>query len=290
MKKLAFVFACLVAFLNVQPAFAHPADMYYQTIAAHLSPTGIRIDWEILPGPILTQVTWIQTDRNQDQVIADAEAGQWAGPVVAQFHLEMDGSPLEVRLESVKWPSTLSGFQSGNEPIRIQLSADWPDDSPGEHGLVLRDGFNSQISITWFYVFGEGGIKFHLPDQNGGRLNIQFVSVNAANQASAAELTTWESGRPSIPGIMQTLGLGEVAEKAANEVPQKQGMSAILEGLLRSRESSPWFIFAALAIAVIVGALHALTPGQGKTIVAAYLIGSPGPAPQRAPPRRRVGL
>jgi nickel/cobalt transporter (NicO) family protein len=40
-----------------------------------------------------------------------------------------------------------------------------------------------------------------------------------------------------------------------------------------SEASSPWAMGIALAAAALLGALHALTPGHGKTIAAAYLIG-----------------
>ncbi len=49
-----------------------------------------------------------------------------------------------------------------------------------------------------------------------------------------------------------------------------------LAELLRGRESDPVFLATALALAFFFGAVHAFTPGHGKTIVAAYLIGSRG--------------
>jgi nickel/cobalt exporter len=49
-----------------------------------------------------------------------------------------------------------------------------------------------------------------------------------------------------------------------------------LAALLRGRESDPVFLATALALAFFFGAVHALTPGHGKTIVAAYLVGSRG--------------
>lgn len=49
-----------------------------------------------------------------------------------------------------------------------------------------------------------------------------------------------------------------------------------LAALLRGRESDPAFLATALALAFFFGAVHALTPGHGKTIVAAYLVGSRG--------------
>jgi nickel/cobalt transporter (NicO) family protein len=49
-----------------------------------------------------------------------------------------------------------------------------------------------------------------------------------------------------------------------------------LTRLLHQQQLTPWMIVAAVAIAFGLGAAHALTPGHGKTIVAAYLVGSRG--------------
>jgi nickel/cobalt exporter len=52
--------------------------------------------------------------------------------------------------------------------------------------------------------------------------------------------------------------------------------SDALTRLLHQQELTPWMIAAGLGIAFALGAAHALTPGHGKTIVAAYLVGSRG--------------
>ncbi len=49
-----------------------------------------------------------------------------------------------------------------------------------------------------------------------------------------------------------------------------------LTRLLHQQQLTPWMIAAAVGIAFLLGAAHALTPGHGKTIVAAYLVGSRG--------------
>jgi high-affinity nickel-transport protein len=48
--------------------------------------------------------------------------------------------------------------------------------------------------------------------------------------------------------------------------------------LIQAQRLSPWFLFTAAIIAIGLGGLHALEPGHGKTIVAAYLVGSRGTA------------
>lgn len=49
-----------------------------------------------------------------------------------------------------------------------------------------------------------------------------------------------------------------------------------LESILGSSSSDPWMVATALGVAFFLGAAHALTPGHGKSIVAAYLVGSRG--------------
>src|SRR5579862_2025482 len=58
----------------------------------------------------------------------------------------------------------------------------------------------------------------------------------------------------------------------AGNAPQQD----YLAKLLHQPELTPWMIAAAIGIAFVLGAAHALTPGHGKTIVAAYLVGSRG--------------
>jgi|SRR5215469_1867151 ABC-type nickel/cobalt efflux system permease component RcnA len=49
-----------------------------------------------------------------------------------------------------------------------------------------------------------------------------------------------------------------------------------LSHLLERADLGPGVLIAGLAVAFVLGAIHALSPGHGKTIVAAYLVGSRG--------------
>lgn len=49
-----------------------------------------------------------------------------------------------------------------------------------------------------------------------------------------------------------------------------------LEAFLAAPEAGPWILATALGVSFMLGAAHALTPGHGKSIVAAYLVGSRG--------------
>jgi nickel/cobalt exporter len=53
-------------------------------------------------------------------------------------------------------------------------------------------------------------------------------------------------------------------------------MNDYLAQILRRSELGPAVIITGIALALLAGAVHALSPGHGKTIVAAYLVGSRG--------------
>jgi len=83
-----------------------------------------------------------------------------------------------------------------------------------------------------------------------------------ASAVASAKPTTVARGNVSAPLPLR-----------ANE--QSTPRSKFTE-LIYARNLNFWFLFTAAFIAAGLGALHALEPGHGKTIVAAYLVGSKG--------------
>jgi ABC-type nickel/cobalt efflux system permease component RcnA/Tol biopolymer transport system component len=270
MKKQILLFSLALALIVVRVAQAHPADMYFHTYSVSLSPDGIQITWEIVPGPMLAQTIWHSADQNQDQVVSNEEAWAWTQTIMPSFSADFDGTVLALDFRAVEWPSSVPELIAGEQPIRIHLQADWPVAIEQAHQLTLQNHLNPKNSVSWFDVQGKDGILLDAPEQDGGRLSVRFERSTAGE--SAGQLTTWESGRPSIPWVVESLGLGDVAEQS----PAQPGVTSILEGFVKAERTSPLFILAAMVIAVLLGALHALSPGHGKTIVAAYLVGAQG--------------
>ncbi|HOE10412.1 MAG TPA: hypothetical protein PLQ35_06230 [bacterium] len=72
---------------------------------------------------------------------------------------------------------------------------------------------------------------------------------------------------------------GSVAPGRASERPEEtlaQKSERQMGELIHEKNLSPTFVLFALLLAAFYGAGHALSPGHGKTIVAAYLVGSRG--------------
>ena len=74
-----------------------------------------------------------------------------------------------------------------------------------------------------------------------------------------------------------------LAEAENTSLSNKIGSSAsssnqvqMLMSYLYQPTLSPWALLLTLTLAGTLGGLHALTPGHGKTLVAAYLVGSRG--------------
>lgn len=95
--------------------------------------------------------------------------------------------------------------------------------------------------------------------------------------------------RPAIPP--QALAVKPAASSSASASPSLGGPPALhlqanrqktprnrFTELITTEHLSLWFLFTAALIAMGLGGLHALEPGHGKTIVAAYLVGSRGTA------------
>jgi nickel/cobalt transporter (NicO) family protein len=84
-------------------------------------------------------------------------------------------------------------------------------------------------------------------------------------QVTSAEVTL----RPgSLPGDPPALGSASPADRS----------SSGFESLIAQEDVGPGLILLSVVLALFWGAAHALTPGHGKAIVAAYLVGSRGKA------------
>src|SRR3984885_7058192 len=113
---------------------------------------------------------------------------------------------------------------------------------------------------------------------------IQFRNPITLNARKAAALTPLPAHHRAHATLVSQTPVSAAALPPAAPEPlhlqanqQATPRSAFTE-LITTRSVSLWFLITAAFIALGLGALHALEPGHGKTIVAAYLVGSRGTA------------
>ena len=93
------------------------------------------------------------------------------------------------------------------------------------------------------------------------------VSRKAPRSVPLIQTIPQPAARPGPPASSITANNAPAGSVVKND---------FLSRLLRREEIPSTLVLAALAVAFALGAAHALTPGHGKTIVAAYLVGSRG--------------
>ena len=101
-----------------------------------------------------------------------------------------------------------------------------------------------------------------------GDLRAHVPSAGRPESRAAVEASAVNS--PSIVGVPSN----SISLRANQQVTPRNKFTE----LVSARGLSFWFLLTAALIAAGLGAMHALEPGHGKTIVAAYLVGSKGTA------------
>jgi hypothetical protein len=242
--------------------------MYAQEQFVVLTQAGISIDWKITPGPLLADSVWAAADGDRNGSVSPQEAHAWVAPFLAQLSVILDGKPLDnLRVDQLHWPAAIDVLRTGEDSIQMQLSAQWPAEPSGKRRLQIHNAYLEANSLGWFSLTAGQGVSFDTPLQKNGQLEFDLYIP-----ATASTLTSWNSGQPDLAG------LGGALANFAN-LPQPGGLAtaaSTLVGLVKTQELSPLFLIGALLLSLALGSLHALTPGHGKTLVAAYLVGSRG--------------
>lgn len=265
----------IVMFAGAPKAKAHPADLYAHTINIGMSQVGLQIQWEIKPGPLLTNFLWHEMDSDEDGTLSPTEIETWGNARAALMTATLDDKPLPLRIDSMRLPGELRAFQAGEEFITFNLSAQWGQTSVNAQRLVVENGLEPSKSINWFHLTAEENTAFLFPSQKSHILAIDLIRDRSLLADQSPLLTAWDSGMPALPLGQEKDVVTEAAEQVVPELAERAPQEILLD-LVRSGELSFTFYLFALLIALALGALHALTPGHGKTVVAAYLVGSRG--------------
>jgi hypothetical protein len=135
----------------------------------------------------------------------------------------------------------------------------------GAHSIYYKNNFAPTDSAYQVNAFVDKGAAITLGRQNRDRI-----------QQSMTMDYTIGSTEPATVEPVATTATG-TANAAANiaGLDSSTGASELLAYLYKPT-NSPGVLLLGLALAGLLGGLHALTPGHGKTLVAAYLVGSRG--------------
>jgi ABC-type nickel/cobalt efflux system permease component RcnA len=255
--------------LLASPASAHPLGNFTVNAAAAVvvTPGQLRIDYALDLAEIPTFQLRDQIDPDGDGVGAaelDAWAARRAGELARGLELTVEGRSLELDVTSST--AVLLPGQGGLDVLRLDAVLVAPA-VPASGEVLIKDR-NDRGRLGWREMTAAGG--------SGAA--VRGSTVPAASPSSG--LRSYPEDLLASPPSVRTASFVFVPSASAAAAPvgatgpgQDAGGSR-LSSLIAARELSPGIVVLALAVALGVGALHALAPGHGKTITAAYLAGS----------------
>ena len=264
--------------------------MYAQSQSITLNGNGLEIDWKIAPGPFLADAVWQASDHDQNGIISTSEAQAWVAPYIAGLTISLDGKPVDpYQVQSIHWPATVDVLRAGEDSIEISMLFNWPANLTGGHELNIHNTHLEANSLNWFAFTSEQGLSFDQPSQNNGLLDtiVHFPDASGPTPRNGiSTLTSWNSGTPNLPGFTDTISKAAVnlanpanPKNPSQPLAQTGGANMVtsaLTGLVKTGTFSPLFLVSAFLLSLALGSLHAMTPGHGKALVGAYLVGSQG--------------
>ena len=159
--------------------------------------------------------------------------------------------------------------------VSLDLTAPMPADGAA-HQITYQDG-NYAERTGWKEIVAIGSAGMRLTGSSAPDTDVsKELTVYPANPTLAPPQQT-EATFTAVPGV----GGAAYSAVPAQRPTQPQGANthtpqdAFTQAIAR-KDLTPGIMLAGLLIAFVFGSLHALSPGHGKTMVAAYLVGSRG--------------
>lgn len=300
-------FGGALAALLLIPALvsAHPLGNF--TInhydAIRVSPSGVLVDHVLDMAEIPTFSERAAMDTDGDGGVSDAEAAGYAAA-----RCDALGADLSLEVGKVPVPLTLVqrgiSFPQGQGAPTLRLVCVLQGSLPaglGAAGTAFSFSDQGQLERRgWreIVVQGDGatisGSTAEAQDVSH-RLTVypQDLLATPEDQASA----TWTAlpGGPALPAFRvpdaSPIGTAAAAETSGGTAPGPAAVgeaasAAVPNGisdfgtdvtaLFQARDLTPLMLATSLLVAFGLGALHAVSPGHGKTVMAAYLVGTRG--------------
>lgn len=208
----------------------------------------ITVGVELAAGVLVAPAFLADLDRDHDKDLTEAEGRAYADGMRAGLTLRVDDTTMPLAVTGVDLPTYLQA-QAGYGILRLTATAPLTA-AAGNHTLYFRNDFAPAEPQYQVAVLA--------PKQSATTIGDQHREHNQQQVRTTFVLPA--GGVAAPPPDTGTSGWG-------------------VERLLRTVQDpsrSAWVTVTAIALAMLLGALHALTPGHGKTMMAAYLVGSGG--------------
>jgi len=281
MKKYAFI---LIAFLfSTLSATAHPLGNFSvnQYSRLEVEKTKIKIRQVLDLAEIPTFQLRSEIDRDGDGTLSAAELELYADKItpeiLSKLFLTVNGQPSAIHAESksVALPEGAGGLST----LRIEWNLLSEPENAAAVNRVTFENKNYAERVGWneIVLTRVGSVNIFDADAFGSGVTDELKAYPPENlDAPLAERTAVFSF--STGNAPENARLLQNRDGHASAAVQKDRLAE----LIAVPEITPAIALFGLLFAFGLGALHALSPGHGKAVVGAYLVGSRGTAKHAA--------
>ncbi len=275
---------CIVCLAFVLPlraqTSAHPLGNFTINHFTQLSFSGrtvlLHYVVDIAEIPTYDEIKVMDTngDRVVDQSEKDVYLPKRVGQLRAGLHLTSDGRELPLTTGSSSMDLKLG--QAGLRVLRIDVdfTTTLPESKDALHLHFADDNFKGHIGWHEIVAQASNGDSIGKTNALASSVSDQLRSYPANSSTHPLDIESADievrSGASTVSGTIASSSLTAKSPATAG------GLSSWPASLVSIGDLSPWVTLLTLLAALLWGASHALTPGHGKTIVAAYLVGSKG--------------
>ena len=275
---VALFAAAFLALASPNRALAHPLGNFtvnrYSRIEIYSNVVRVQYVLDMAEIPTFQEINSVDTDS--DGIVSDAEAQAFAsktgGDLADNLSLKLNGEsqPLHLTASHATFPEGQGGLQT------TRLTATY--EAPAPSGLTtlvyLDNNYTDRIGWREIVVLPSTGAK---------------LSGDFPTQEVSSALTAYPADQISSPLGTSTVSFSFEATTAVHApvlsdipivaaAPERSGTA--FASLINVDNLTLKVIILALLAAFAFGALHAVEPGHGKTMVAAYFVGVKGTARQ----------
>lgn len=291
----------IAAALGYSPALAaHPLGNFsvnhYMRIEAVPDGLELRYAMDLAEIPTFELLRSWGMERSSPRPDLEGKAFEQARLWMGQLALQIDGKPVKPILEDAVLAISDG---AGNLPI-LRITSRMRIRATGGHLQYEDHNFEGRAGWKEIVIAAGPGVHLESASQTDGERSQALTAyppdpLAAPPQDLRAELV-WTANAPITAATRPAFHNVAPAAPLIQAIPQPVGPVApppattlaknapagtvvkndFLSRLLHRRELSWSMILIALLVAFGLGGAHALTPGHGKTIVAAYLVGSRG--------------
>ncbi len=238
-----------VAVIFPHNIFAHPLDeignikVYDQVQKLVIGNSESILTVDLTFYPVEKIKVWETVDKNKDQILTDEEKDEWMHKGEEASGLVINGIIYTFKASRVSIPEYHQFFST--KPAQVQISFQLQEniEIPSELTYFYK-GKDKKLEETSFEVIGEAGIAVETAEQDA-----DSVTLHIAHGYSNSQV------------------LGSVASTRVNQ---------FLDAYVKPKTIPLTILLISFAVAFALGALHAMTPGHGKALVAGYLVGEKG--------------